>query len=111
MSKKPYNPDLYEVVTDEDYPPIKHTAESFHMDAGDIILADDVSTNDTLRFAIGRALGNLERLEDTPTGPTLNSELIESQILLGSITNIGRLVLCNVVKNGYTKAKLGVDDE
>ena len=110
MSKKPYNPDLYEVVTDEDYPPIKHTAESFHMDAGDIILADDVETNDLLRKRLSRTLGWIEQMEHMSTG-SLDVELGASQLLQSYITDIGRLVLCNVVKNGYTKAKLGVDDE
>ena len=109
MSKKPYNPDLYEVVTDEDYPPIKHTAESFHMDAGDIILADDVETNDLLRHKLSRTLGWLESMRDMP-GSSLESELIASQLLQGYLNDIGRMILVNAVKNGYTKAKLGVEE-
>ena len=111
MSDYPFTPEAYESISDEDYPPIRHTAESFHMDAGDIILADDVETNDNLRHAISKTLGWLESLEHGPSEPNLNSELIGSQLLQSFISDIGRLVLVNVVKNGYTKAKLGVDDE
>ena len=37
-------------ITDDDYPPCIYNRESFHMDAGDLVLSDDKKKNDELRL-------------------------------------------------------------
>ena len=90
-----------EHITDSDYQKHVYGAEAFHCDAGDIILADDVATNEHLRCDLREALWWYERMNSRGiVGDDQFLSRLES--LNGFIDKIGRRILLNALSNGYS---------
>ena len=92
-------------ITDDDYPAVPYDDESFHADAGDIILADDVETNAKLRKQLTTALFWYEHMISKGEDKIVE---FDRAVNIGQMaTDIGMMIIKNAINNGYTSARLG----
>ena len=99
-------------VSDADYQKTPHTAESFHSDGADIILADTVEDNDRLRMDVGNGLYWLDRVLHGPRTSKKTDPMDVDRIryLNEHALQIGMRILFNAQANGHDANSLGIKE-
>jgi hypothetical protein len=98
-----------EKIRTEPYAPEIHTADSFHADAGDIILSDDITDNNELRHEITRAIKHLDNQKEGYMSTAFEAK--RAAWIAQHLMTIGQMVVTNTINNGYTAEQLGWEKE
>lgn len=81
-----------------------YNAAGFQNDAGDIVLADNIEDSEKLRRALINALYWVER------GPE-DSPIFYAERIRTTIYEVGKRIVLQTMKNGYSIKNLGITDE